>query len=142
MADRLQRPEAGWHLFDERPDRLPLQVLGLETIGDAAKIPDPPPGLRQRHADMPTAAFARLARFRHHGAERHQIAGGVIENLRRQFLWAIDAGGHSLGMVEACRRLHQRVETAAARPWSHMAVSRERDKNDAGIDPCGLLSRE
>ena len=41
---------------------------------------------------MPAAAFARLASLSHHRAERHQVAGGVIEHLRRQFLGAFDAG--------------------------------------------------
>ena len=123
-------------------DRLALQVPGLETIGNAAEIPDPAPGLRQRHADVPTAAFARLARLRHHRAKRHQVAGDMIENLRGQFLRAVDPGRLSLRMVEARCGLHQRVKAATFRPWSHMAVGRKRHIDDAWIDPPRLFRRE
>src|SRR6185437_3035828 len=108
--DRPQPPETGLGFNDKGLDGIALQVTGLETIGNTAEIPDPAPGLHQRYADMPTAAVAGLTCLRHDRAERHQVTGGMIENLRRQFLRAIDAGSLSLGMVEAGCRLHQRVE--------------------------------
>src|SRR5579863_8596662 len=142
MADRPQRTKARLHFFGKWLDRLSLQILGRKTIGQTAEIPDPSPGLRQRDADMPAPALARLAGLGHHGAERHQITGDVIEDLRRQFLRAVDAGGPPFGVVEAGCGLHQRVETAAFRPWSAMAISRERHVNDAGTDPRRVLRRE
>src|SRR5882757_2556362 len=92
-----QRPKAGRQFFDKGPHAFILQILGLKTIGDTAEIPQPASSLRQRHPYMPASALARLARLRHHGAERHEVAGGVIEHLRRQLLRPIDAGGLSLG---------------------------------------------
>src|SRR6202043_1912781 len=97
-------------------ERLALQILGLETVGQAAEIPQPSSGLRQRDSDVPAAAFARLARLRHHGAERHQIAGGVIEHLRRQFLRALDTRSLSFGVIKSGGGLHERMETAAVGP--------------------------
>src|SRR5438876_11470861 len=91
---------------------------------------------------MPASALARLAGLRHHRAECHQIAGGVVEHLRRQFLWSIDAGGLAFGMIETGCGLHQRVEAAAFRPWPSMAVSRQRDIDDAGRDLGRILRRE
>src|SRR6202034_4810246 len=99
MTDRPQRTEAGWGFLEKALHRSALQFLGLETVGDAAEVPQPAPGLRQRHADMPAAALARLTRPRHHRAERHQVAAGVIEHLRRQFLRPVDAGGLALGVI-------------------------------------------
>src|SRR5260370_13716930 len=106
MADRQQGTESRGRLFDKWSDGVGFQILGLEAIGDAAEIPQPSPGLRQRYADMPAAALARLARPRHHRAERHQIAGGVIEHLRRPFLRPTDAGSLPFGMVESGLALH------------------------------------
>src|SRR5882672_12202200 len=57
MTDGPQRAEAGRDFFDERLHRFALQILGLESIGDAAEIPQPLSGPRQRHPDMPAAAF-------------------------------------------------------------------------------------
>ena len=88
---------------------------------------------------MPATALARLARLRHHRAERHQVAGGVIEHLRRQFLRPVDAGGLPFGMVETGRGLHQRIETAAFRPRPGMAIGRQRHVDDAGADPRRVL---
>ena len=51
--------------------------------------------------DVPAAAFAGLPRLGHHGARCHEVAGGVIEHLRRQFLRPVDAGGLAFGVVEA-----------------------------------------
>ena len=81
---------------------------------------------------MPAAALARLPRFGHHRAERHQVAARVVERLRRQFLRPFDASGCALGVVEAGRGLHQRVETAPPRPWAGMAIGRQRDIDDTG----------
>src|SRR5258707_6100267 len=99
MADRQQRTESRGRLFDKWSDGVGLQILGLEAIGDAAEIPQPSPGLRQRYADMPAAAFARLARPRHHRTERHQIAGGVMEHLRRQFLRPVEPAAPPLALL-------------------------------------------
>src|SRR3984893_19299200 len=99
MADRPQPPESRRHLLDEGPHGIPLQIRGLQSSRDAAEVPQPASGLRQRYAYMPASAFARLARLCYHRAERHQIAGGMIEHLRRQFLWPVDAGGLAFGMV-------------------------------------------
>src|SRR6185437_1965390 len=114
MADGAERAEAGGHVFHERAYRLLVEVRLRKAIGNAAEIPEPAAGLRQRDADMPASPLALLSRQSHHGAERHQIAGGMVEHLRRQFLRALDAGGETLGMVETGRGLHQRIE--AARP--------------------------
>src|SRR5947199_5690285 len=103
MADGPQWTEARGQLLQKGADGVGLQILGLEAIGDAAEIPKPSPGLRQRYADMPATALARLARLRHHRAERHQVAGGAIEHLRRQLLRPVDAGGLPFGMVETGR---------------------------------------
>src|SRR5580692_56731 len=81
MAHRAQRTEARGYFFDKRLYRFAPKILGRKTVGDAAEIPQPASGLRQRYPDVPTAAFARLARLRHHGAERHQVTGGMIERL-------------------------------------------------------------
>ena len=120
----------------------PVQIFDRKTVADPAEIPKPPPGLRQRDLDVPASAFTRLARFGHHGAERHEIAGGVVEHLRGQFLRSIDAGGLSLGMVESGRGLHQRVEAAPLSPGTCGTIGRQRDINDAGIDARGILRRE
>src|SRR5258708_28330338 len=105
MAHGPQWAKTRGDFFHKGADRIALQVLGLEPVGDAAEVPQPSPGLRQRDADMPAAAFARLARFCHHRAERHQIAGGMIEHLRGQFLWPIDTCRLSLSMIESVRGL-------------------------------------
>src|ERR1700743_1717214 len=91
---------------------------------------------------MPAAAFARLTRPRHHRAERHQVAGGMIERLRRQFLRTVDPGHLSFGMVETGCGLHQRVEAATLRPWPCTAIGRQRNIDDARTDPCGVLGGE
>ena len=93
--------------------------LGSGALKPRLESPEarqPAPGLRQRHAHVPRAAFAGLAHQRHHRPERHQVAGGVIERLAGQLLGTLDAGGFGLGMVEPARRLHQRVEPAPCRP--------------------------
>ena len=54
------------------------------NIAKPAEIPQPPPGLRQRNLDVPTAAFTRLACLGHHRAERHEVTGGMVQHLRRR----------------------------------------------------------
>ena len=99
--------------------------------------------LRQRHAHVPRAALACLARQRHHRPERHQVARGVIERLGGQLLGARgDAGRFRLGVVDAAGILHQRVEAAARGPWAGVAVGRQRDRDDAGADLGAGLGRE
>jgi len=142
MADGAEPAKTGSRLFHQRTDGLTLQVFGLETIGHAAEIPNPSSGLRQRHPDMPAAAFARLARLRHHGAERHQIAGGVIEYLRRQFLRSIDSGRLRFGMVEAGRGLHQRVKPRRSAQGPTVAVAESDTKTMPGLIRAALLRRE
>ena len=93
----------------------------VESAVDAAEIPEPAPGLRERHAHVLAAAFARLARARRHRGERHQLTRAVVERLRGQLLRAVDARGAALLVVEAGRRLHQRVEAAPPRPRSRRA---------------------
>src|ERR1700738_187768 len=66
----------------------------------------------------------------------------MIEHLRRQFLRPVDAGGLPLGMIEAGRGLHQRVEAAALGPWSAVAVGRQRYVDDAGADLSGNVRRK
>src|SRR2546430_3432515 len=140
--DRAQRAEAGREFFHQRFYAVALQILGFKSVDDPAEIPQPSSGLRQRHPDLPASALARLARLRHHGAERHEVAGGVIEHLRRQFLRPLDAGGLAFGVIETGRGLHQRVKSAALRPRPGMAVGRQRYINDAWVDPCDVLRRE
>jgi hypothetical protein len=53
-----------------------------EAVLEAPEAGKPVARLRQGDADMPGAALARFARQRHHRAERHQIARGVVERLR------------------------------------------------------------
>src|SRR3954452_6296879 len=143
MAHRLQRAEARWHALDEcSVYGLARNIRGIQAIFVPSEIPQPAPGLRQRYAHVPAAAFAGLAGLGHHRAERHQIAGGVVEHLRRQFLWPIYASSLSLGMVEAGRGLHERIEAAPFRPWTGMAIGRQRHVDDAGIDFCRVLGRK
>src|SRR5260370_40128526 len=92
MADGLQRTEARGHLLHKGSDRVALQIFGVEAIGGAAELPQPSSGLRQRHADVPAAAVARLARPRHHRAERNQIAGCKIKLIRRELVRNRDPG--------------------------------------------------
>src|SRR5882672_3310342 len=66
VRDRPQRTEARGDFLDKGFYHLALQVLGLKAVSDAAEIPQPVSGLRQRHPDMPAAAFARLTRLHHH----------------------------------------------------------------------------
>jgi hypothetical protein len=56
----------------------------------------------------------------------------VVERLARQRLRPVrDAGGRRLGVVEAARRLDQRVETAPARPRSDMPERRQADADQS-----------
>src|SRR3954466_7334755 len=117
MAHRLQRAEARWHALDEcSVYGLARNIRGIQAIIEPSGIPQPAPVLRQRYAHVPATAFAGLAGLGHHRAERHQIAGGAVEHLRRQSLRASDASSLSLGMVEAGRGLHERMEAAPPRP--------------------------
>ena len=131
MPDRPQCTKAGRDFLDIRHHRLPRKITGTWSVVDPAEIPQPPPGLRQRHLNVPTAAFARLACPRHHGAERHEVAGGMVEHLRRQFLRTIHTGGSSFGVIEAGRGLHQRIEATSRRPWPGVAIGRQRHIDNA-----------
>ena len=86
------------------------------------------PATRARATSRPRAPCAQ----RHHRPERHQVAGGVVERLRGQLLGTVDAGRLGLRVVEAARRLHQRVEAAPSGPRARVAVGRERHGDDAG----------
>ena len=66
----------------------------------------------------------------------------MIERLARQRLRLTSPGGFGLGIIEAARRLHQRIVTAARRPRTLMTVGAERDTDDAGPDAGGGLGRK
>ncbi len=110
---------------------------------EASEPCKPMAGLRQGDAHVPRPALARLAGQRHHRPERHQVARGVIERLGGQLLgpWK-GSGGLGLGVVEAARGLHQRVEAAPRCPGPGVAVGRQRDGDDAGLDLGAGLGRE
>src|SRR5262245_4158637 len=100
------------------------------------------PGLRERHAHMPTPALLRAPRERGHRAERHQETARVIDRLAGQGLWLRAPSGFGFRVIDAVRVLHQRVEAAPARPGSFVAVGAERDVDDARPQPRELLRAE
>ncbi len=75
---------------------------------------------------MPAAALIDAANERCDGAERHEIAGGVIERLAGQGLKASFSSGFSLGKgIQTGGGLHQAVEAAAAGPRPGLAIGRQ-----------------
>ena len=50
---------------------------------------------------MPASAFQKLALKGRQGAEGHQVARGMVQNLCRQRFWSTDAGGFRLAMIKA-----------------------------------------
>src|SRR6478736_27198 len=91
-------------------------IGAAEAILDPAEMAEPVPGLRQRAAHMPAPAFDDAPLQCRHRAERHQIAGGVVEFLAGQRLWLFFTGGFSLRDVEAIGVLNERVEASPAGP--------------------------
>jgi len=109
-----------WRVTDHRPAR---QFVGRKlsrriarrAFGHLAQIDDPFANLRERDAHQPTAAFAGAPRQRHHGAERHQIAGAIIDGRYGVELRSWRLGGHDLCLARryAAHGLHHRIEPAA-----------------------------
>ena len=116
--------------------------IGAGEAVDASERTQPVAGLGERDADVPASALVRAAGERRHRGKGHEIAGAVIERLRRQRLRRFGAGGLRLGDIEAVDVLHQRIEAAPARPRPFVAVGAERDVDDAGPDARGLLRAE
>ena len=115
------------HAFD-RPFRyLGFGELGRDVLelrlGHFAAADQPAPGLCQRDAHQPAAAFGRSALQRYERAERHQIAGQIIDRRHRIELRAGLFAGEELTLAssDAADVLHDRVETAPARPRADMA---------------------
>src|SRR5712691_4493985 len=79
---------AGWRLTDRRPA---FQLAGGELGGYTlerrsrhfAEIDDPLADLGEGDPDQPAAAFPRPTRQRRHRAERHQVAGAIIDRRDR-----------------------------------------------------------
>jgi hypothetical protein len=90
--------------------------------------------LRERDAHEPAAAFTCAARERDHGAERHQVAGEVVDRGHRVELRAgfLSREQLALPVGDAAHRLDDGIEAAARCPRSFMTESAERDADDAG----------
>ena len=97
--------------------------------------PDQPaPGLRQRDPHQPAPAFLRAPGQRHHRAERHQVAGQVVDRRDRIELRTRRRAGEQLALAagDAADRLHHGVEAAARGPRPDVAEGAQRDVDDAG----------
>src|SRR5262249_26773855 len=105
---------------------------------------EPAPGLRERDPHEPAAALARAPGERHHRAERHQIAGQVIDRRHRVELRARLLAGEELALTvcDAADRLHDRVEATAGGPGADVAERAQRDEDDPGPELGELLGRE
>ena len=142
VPDKGEAAEAGTGLVQEIADVVELRVGTAEPVLDPAEIADPMAGLGERNAHVPAAAFADAPGKRRHSPERHEIAGGMVEHLHGQRVRLVAAGRLRLGMIEAARGLHQGIEAAPAAPGALVAVSRERDIDDAGPDLRGVFRTE
>src|SRR5579864_3211727 len=78
MANRGEAAEAGRAVLEIIANLIESRI-GTGHAVNAAEMPEPMAGLRQRAAHMPGAAFLGAARQRRHGGEGEQIAGGVVE---------------------------------------------------------------
>src|SRR5262245_18677716 len=119
-AVQLRWREFLWHVLQ----------LGLRYL---AASDEPAPGLGERHPHKPAAALARAARERHHRAERHQIAGEVVDRRYRIELRPRRGTGEQLALAagDTADRLYHRVEAATRGPRPDVAEGAQRDKHDA-----------
>ena len=65
------------------------------------------PGLRKRNLHMPTAAFEGLSAQGSDRRKRHQVAGGVIEDLHRQRFWLDGVRSFCFSDIESGCGLHE-----------------------------------
>ena len=121
VAHRREPAEAGGGLF-ETIGHLGKFWIGTGDTVDAAEMAKPVTGLRKRHAHVPRTAFFDTAFERRHHRKGEQITGGVIEHLRRQRFRLGRTERFRFCDIEAARRLHQRIETAALGPRSVVTI--------------------
>src|SRR5437764_11493967 len=112
-------------------------IAAMHAI-DAAELAQPMAGLRERNSDLPRTAPLGATLERRHDRECQQIAGGMVERLRRQGARLGRTERVGLGKIQSACRLHERIEAAARRPWTGMAVGGEPCINHARAQPGDL----
>jgi len=86
VADRLQRAVSRSKRRQPVGGVREIDVRRGKAVGDAAHVTQPQSGPRQRDAHVPAAALVDPADERRDRAERHQIAGGMVDRLAGQGL--------------------------------------------------------
>ena len=133
--------------IDQRSSSSGVNSFGTSLqlgLGHLAPVDQPAPGLGQRDPHQPASALAGPAGERDHRAERHQVAGQVVDRRDRVELRARLLAGEQLALAagDAADRLDHRVEAAARRPRPDVAEGAQRDVDDAGPQFGQLLGRE
>src|SRR5438105_3294364 len=141
MAHGGKLAEARCRILKAIAHDLKARIGTLEPV-DASEPANPVAGLRQGNSHMPASAPLGAARECRHDTEGHQEAGSVVECLRGERLGLVGAGCLRFGVIEPARRLHQRIEAAPPGPWTLVAVSAERDVDNAGPHARHILRAE
>ena len=113
--------------------------IGTTDPVDASEPANPVARLRERGPHMPAPTSLGAARKGRHCGKRHQVAGGVIERLRRQRFRLARASGLHFGVIEAASRLHQGIKAAPACPWAFGPIGAERNVDDPRPDARHIL---
>ena len=117
-------------------------LVGHVAAGHPPERIHPAPGLHERDAHEIAPALPGAAREGDEGAERGQVAGGVIHDLGGEMERAAEPAAESLLVGEAAHRLDQRLEAAPLAPRPRVAIGGERDVDDPGPEPRDLLGGE
>src|ERR1700722_11218006 len=119
--------------------------LGFGQLGgalagvDGAEARQPVRDLDEGDAPPPRAPMFDATGEAGHGAQRAEIARDVVERLHRQVAWL---GERTLRGGKAGHVLDDRIEAAALRPRTFVAVGADADADDAGPERRHLLRRE
>src|SRR2546426_2148711 len=105
---------------------------------------EPASDLSERNAHEPASALAHAAPERDHRAERHQIAGQVVDRRHGIELRPRRGAGEQLTLAarDAADRLHHRVEATARCPRPDVTERAQRDDDDARPQFRERLGRE
>ena len=146
--EMAQRPDGVWLTVDQRSSSAASNSAGTscERSGrHLAEIGHPLADLGERDAHQPAAALARAARQRHHRAERHQVAGAIVDRRHRielrarRLARARSRPGGSVMPLTVCTTVSKPRRDAHGPLWPK---ARERDIDEARPQRRQLLGRQ
>lgn len=141
VAHGGQETKAGRRFVQTIAHIVEAGIAAMHAV-DTAELAEPVTGLCERDPYVPGTALLGAALERRHDREGQDITGRVVERLRRQGSRLGRTERLRFGQIQSARCLDERIEAAARRPRTVVAVSGQRGVDDPRAEAGELLRAE